>query len=282
MRKKPTVPATPAAPKMKAAGKRSGWTLAFTGMTSAALAWRLLDEMNLVWLPHALRPFQGWLLVATALGALIGITRASRFLHALAALVLALYLAVSYSPLAALVAGPLRVETAPVSADAVVVLAATIQRDNDLADEALSRAVRGIQLVQARHAPRLVLTEMPPPQGSSRAAVQRLLDGLGIRCAIETVGPVVHTRDEAVAVSALARERGWKRILMVTSPTHSRRALATFRKAAPAGLEVVSTPCREGSFDMERIDHAGDRRWAFATAAHEWLGIWMYRVRGWM
>ncbi len=93
------------------------------------------------------------------------------------------------------------------------------------------------------------------------------------------------TRDEALKVRALATERGWRRILLVTSANHQRRASATFRAQ---GLEVISAPCNffttvstapsPPGFSVPRYD-------GFVKAAtwlHEEVGWFMYRRRGWI
>jgi uncharacterized SAM-binding protein YcdF (DUF218 family) len=93
------------------------------------------------------------------------------------------------------------------------------------------------------------------------------------------------TYDESLRVRSLAAERGWKRILLVTSANHQRRASATFRAQ---GLEVISVPCNfltsvstapaEQSFSIPRYD--GFVR--IATWLHEEIGWLMYRRRGWI
>jgi uncharacterized SAM-binding protein YcdF (DUF218 family) len=79
-------------------------------------------------------------------------------------------------------------------------------------------------------------------------------------------------------VRRLARDRHWKRILLVTSPTHSRRALLTFRRA---GLDAVSVPCRETRYYLEDPRLPGDRLRAFSDALYEIIGLQVYRLRGW-
>lgn len=54
---------------------------------------------------------------------------------------------------------------------------------------------------------------------------------------VESVGP--HTRGEADRAMELAKEKGWRTILIVTSPHHEYRAFLTFLKAMrDAGLEL--------------------------------------------
>jgi uncharacterized SAM-binding protein YcdF (DUF218 family) len=56
--------------------------------------------------------------------------------------------------------------------------------------------------------------------------------------------PVTSTHDEAEVVKEGAAERGWRSVLVVTSPFHSRRALRVMRRAlGGSGIEVgLSTP----------------------------------------
>src|SRR5207248_9089109 len=83
------------------------------------------------------------------------------------------------------------------------------------------RVMRGIQLVRQGYAKRLILTRLPHSRKSSVPAVKRELALLGLHIPIDEVGPVMNTYDEAIAVNALARLRGWKEMLLVTSPTHT-------------------------------------------------------------
>ena len=93
------------------------------------------------------------------------------------------------------------------------------------------------------------------------------------------IGEIGNTHDEAVALARLGRERGLRRILAVTSPTHTRRAAATLEKQ---GLVAISVPSVETNFDLETLRWPGDRRRAFSAIAHERLGLVVYRRRGWI
>ena len=167
------------------------------------------------------------------------------------------------------------------AADAVFVFASRVQEDGDPTSDAMSRLLKGVELVAAGHAPRLVVSEVPPPAGAyaplARAWVAAFAGRAG-RCV--SVGRILNTHDEAVAVARLFRERrGYTRVLAVTSPTHTRRAAAALEKQ---GLVVFSAPSAETRFDLERLRSPGDRREAFAAIAHERVGLLVYRRRGWI
>jgi uncharacterized SAM-binding protein YcdF (DUF218 family) len=104
------------------------------------------------------------------------------------------------------------------------------------------------------------------------------VERLGVSADVITVGPVRRTRDEAVAVAALCRERGWSRLVLVTSPVHTRRAAAAFERE---GLSVFVSPSLETRFDWETLDRPDQRLEAFGAILHERVGLWYYAWRGW-
>lgn len=91
-----------------------------------------------------------------------------------------------------------------------------------------------------------------------------------------SLGVCLDTHDEAVKTAALAKERGWKSIILVTSASHMGRAVATFRKA---GLNVTCAPCNV----MSTVFRKGGLDWVHAPhhAGAELFGIWFHEVLGW-
>jgi uncharacterized SAM-binding protein YcdF (DUF218 family) len=103
--------------------------------------------------------------------------------------------------------------------------------------------------------------------------------------AMVSLGVCADTHDEAVKTAALMKERGWAKVLLVTSAYHMPRAAGTFEKA---GVSVVEVPCnyvsslnRVGDFQWLHLPH-GDAFAVFGAWFHEVIGTWVYRWRGWM
>jgi len=164
-------------------------------------------------------------------------------------------------------------------ADAVYVLASSIQEDNDPGAGAASRLWRGLELLARDQAPVLILSELKPPNGRYEPVARNWMAAVHIDRELIVLGPTTNTRNEALAVAALSRARGFERLLVVTSPTHTRRACAAFERE---GLSVVCVPAIETQFDLETLDRPTDRAKAFGSVMHERLGLWVYRRRGWI
>ena len=153
--------------------------------------------------------------------------------------------------------------------------------------EAGERLEAGIQLWQKQRAPWLVFTggRMPwagPGEvegaAGARAAIARGIPADNIVVTRE----VGNTADEARVVSALMRERGWHKIILVTSAWHMRRAARQFHKA---GVDFVPFPV-----DYQVDPHIGLTLLDFLPRAdglrmteyalREWYGIAFYAVFG--
>ena len=211
------------------------------------------------------------------LGAALWMGRLRPVVAAIAGALLALWLAVGFTPLAPSLARPLVRRDAVAPADAVLVMSSRLQADGEPSAAALSRLVHGLALLRETHGERLIVTEMAEASPHAALAV-RLALRLGVEAEVIPVGPVRRTHDEAVETSLLCRRRGWHRLLVVTSPTHSRRACAA---VAHEGIEVVCSPAPETEFDVESLDRPSERFVAFRSVLHEWAGLWYYRRQGW-
>jgi uncharacterized SAM-binding protein YcdF (DUF218 family) len=261
---------------MSAAERRMRIT---TGLVVGALAGLLAHELDLRTLISFWHDDLVLMPLGAAAGALLWLTPARRAVAALVIVLSVIWLTVAFSPACTWMArGLVRRET-PRRADAVFVLSSEMQRDGEPTDSALARLVHGLELIGQGHADVLVLSEIRHEGGSYATFARELLADLRLQPELAVVGPVRNTHDEAVDVARLARERGWHTILLVTSPTHSRRASATFERA---GLAVISSPCAETRYDLENLRHPGDRVTAFGQVIHEHLGLWVYRRRGWI
>jgi uncharacterized SAM-binding protein YcdF (DUF218 family) len=225
-------------------------------------------------------------MIAGALGALLGLLPVRPWVQGVRtavgavtfALVL-LWLLVVVTPLTGVVLKPLCRRDPLVRADAIFVLRYHLQADGEPTTPAMSRLLHGLELVGQGWAPRLVLSEISLAHPHYTRLARHWMETLGRPIELETVGPIFNTHDEAVRLAELARRRGWHRIIVVTSPSHSRRASAAIERQ---GLQVVASPALETRYDVQQLRRGDDRVRALGSLLHEWVGLAVYRYRGWL
>ncbi|HVU18522.1 MAG TPA: YdcF family protein [Candidatus Didemnitutus sp.] len=99
---------------------------------------------------------------------------------------------------------------------------------------------------------------------------------------IVITGEIENTRDEAQAVAALMKQRGWKKVILVTSAWHMPRAAHLFRKA---GVEFIPFPVdfrhdAERKFSLLDFFPTADSLTATSMVLREWYGLAFYTLIG--
>lgn len=128
-------------------------------------------------------------------------------------------------------------------ADAVVVLGAQVLGPDAPAPAVRRRLDHGVAVRERTAAPWLVLTGGVGAAGVSEAAVMaNLARGRGVAAArLVLEEESTNTLEQAVAVARLARQRNWRRVVVVTDRYHLPRALFLFRRM---GLPADGDPVR--------------------------------------
>ena len=154
------------------------------------------------------------------------------------------------------------------------------------------RIITSVELVRQKKGQALVLGGGGYIDGGKQDTEARLLQNWieqwkVLEAPVMVLGICQDTHGEAVRMKALAAERGWKRILLVTSASHMKRAEAVFRKE---GLRVIPVACNfevEGD-DFKAVDEPFtpfpklDGFVFLSRYLHEKIGWWVYRLRGWI
>ncbi|WP_377304383.1 YdcF family protein [Rhodanobacter umsongensis] len=150
--------------------------------------------------------------------------------------------------------------------------------DNPSADDAHTRLGFGRRLYVAGRAPVVLLSGGDGE--AQRMAARLALQGLPpARLWIE--GRSRDTHENAVYSAQMLRRAGARRILLVTSAIHMGRAAASFRKQ---GVEVIPAPAMPLPHRDRPTRFWRGRAIALLRSAnylHEYLGQWIYRLRGW-
>ncbi len=224
------------------------------------------------------------LIVPLALGGgLIGWLGAIRWLEWAALGVVGALLLVSFVPLRGAIGRLVREDPLPAGADAVLVLAGSLSADGRIGPQAVDRLIEGIRLVRRGAAPRLVVSRLAIPHGAdtvtSDGDVAYLLEAAGLEVELYTLAPVGTTRLEAERLRELAAPRAWRRVVVVTSPLHTRRACAAVERL---GFEVACRPSPDRTVALRSLPRPRDRIRAAAGWLYETLAWARYRWRGWV
>lgn len=154
--------------------------------------------------------------------------------------------------------------------------------------EASERLEAGIALWQRKKAPCLVFTGGripwgPPEREVEGAASKRAAVARGVPDdRILVTGEVGNTDDEAHAVARMMRQRGWTKIILVTSAWHMPRAARLFRKA---GVDFVPFPVdyqTDTGAPLTILDFLprGDGLSRTEQVVRELYGLGFYALRG--
>lgn len=213
---------------------------------------------------------------------------------------LIVYLPASINGIARLASAPLRdsfhtfrISDAPAEPRAIVVLGAGARTVHGYEQRiGVMTLVGAARVLEAARVFQLlgglsVVSSGGAPEGEAMIpeseVMRRGLLELGVpdsRIVLESESKV--TRDEAIFTAQLLRDRGITSCILVTSDTHMRRALGTFRRA---GLNAVP------AIALDPIGFASRRRrWVPTQQAlefsqevlHEYIGLAWYRLRGWL
>lgn len=266
------------------AARRQAGTRLATGFILGVLLWTVADEFGLEVLPlvggWADRPLSYW--VAGIAGAVLMTGRARSLLWITGGLLCLLLLAaISTSQTMAAARGLVR-RDALQPADAIYVLGGGIHDDGTPDDFFEERLIHGYELLGQGYAPRLVVPHLRVPRYGGPVPpyapyVRRQMRELRLPYPVLQIGPVANTFEEASAVARLVHQQHWKRVIVVSSPTHMRRVAAVFTSAH---VPILCSPCIEGHFDLSASGSVVDREGAFRSWLHEVIGYRVYKLRG--
>ena len=213
-----------------------------------------------------------------------------------------LYLLLSIPLTASLLERGLSVGYEPVSSttevtgvDAIVILggggasfrAGELEVDTVSASSAL-RAMEGARLYQLLNDPIVIVSGGTNPRAGlltpESKAMRDALVELGVPSQkILLESDSFNTHDQALNVPPMLAAAGIERFLLVTSPTHMRRAYFSFKEQGLDPIPAISIQHSEtGSFSSNSIVPDLDALAVSQSALREWMGLIYYTLRGWI
>jgi uncharacterized SAM-binding protein YcdF (DUF218 family) len=200
-----------------------------------------------------------------------------RALQVLVPIVVAVVL-IFYTPLLWWVAEPLKVTGESGPADAIVVFAGGVGESGQAGGGAQERVARAIELYHAGLAPRMILSSGYIFTLREAEVMKAIAVANGVpEDAVLLEQRAANTRDNVTNSAAMLDQHGWKRILLVTSPYHMRRASLTWHKLAPHVQVIPAAPATSEFYRHTRGANLTQMR----GILQEYAALVVYWLRGW-
>ena len=201
------------------------------------------------------------------------------------------------TPLCANLALPLLGENHPLrrlddlpQADAIVVLAGDVRAVS--ASNPYPRLGRtgdgirhAVRLLQAELAPVVIVSGGVLGRGQTLPMAQAMRDALlalGVpEHAVLVEGRSRTTRENALFTAEIAAERDIETVLLVAYDLHMRRSMATFRKVGLAPVPAIYQNRGDRPFPVLDPLPSAAQLSRSSFVLREWLGLLVYRLRGW-
>ncbi len=189
------------------------------------------------------------------------------------------YLLLFQTPVLWWVAAPLRVAAPPQQADAIVVFAGGVGESGKAGGGFQERVAQAVTLYRAGYAPRLIFSSGYVFTLREAEVMKAVAVDNGVPAdAIVLEEQAKNTHENVELTKRILDEHGWNRILLVSSPYHMRRAVLTWRKAAPAVI-VVPTPVPQSQFYTHGWGASLEQ---IRGILHEYAALLDYWRKGWI
>jgi uncharacterized SAM-binding protein YcdF (DUF218 family)/glycosyltransferase involved in cell wall biosynthesis len=186
-----------------------------------------------------------------------------------------------YTPFLWWFAEPLRMAQtpAPAPADAVVVFAGGVGESGLAGGGYQERVKHALDLHREGLAPSLLFSSGYVFAFREAEVMRDLALANGVAASDVVLETAASNTYENVLYSRdIARRRGWRRVLLVSSPYHMARAVRTWRTVAP-DIEVIPAPVPRSQFYTHGIGASLDQ---VRGIAHEYVALIYYRWKGWL
>ena len=197
-----------------------------------------------------------------------------------AVIVCASYLLLFHTPALWLVAQPLLVASPPEPADAIVVFGGGVGESGRANNSSYQDRVRhAVDLYEAGFASEIVFSSGFVYLFREAEVMKALAAAQGVpETSIVLETRAGSTRDNVLFVRDIALAQNWRRVLLVSSSYHMRRATLTWQKLAP-DIAVVPTPARESQYYAHGFGASFEQ---VRGIAQEYAALLYYWANGWI
>ena len=176
-------------------------------------------------------------------------------------------------------AGPLKMNAPPQPADAIVVFAGGVGESGKAGGGAQERIKHAVDLYRSGVAPVLILSSGYVYTFHEAEVMRALAVDQGVppsRILLEE--QATNTLQNVKYVDDILRARGWRKIVLVSSPYHMRRAVMVWHQQAP-DVAVVPSPVPQSEFYAHTRGASAEQ---LRGILQEYLAIVGYWKRGWL
>jgi uncharacterized SAM-binding protein YcdF (DUF218 family)/glycosyltransferase involved in cell wall biosynthesis len=189
------------------------------------------------------------------------------------------YVLIFHTQLVWLLAEPLKVSAPPAAADAIVVFAGGVGESGKAGGGYQERVKQAVDLYNSGYAPRMIFSSGYVFAFPEAEVMRDLAIANGVRPeAIILEKQATNTLGNVMGARQILSANGWRRILLVSSPYHMRRAMLTWHRMAPE-IDVRPTPVRVSQFYFHE---GGPSLEQIRGLLQEYAAIVIYWWRGWI
>ena len=177
------------------------------------------------------------------------------------------------------IAAPLRVSAPPVRSDAIVVFAGGVGESTLAGGGALERVKQAVDLYRARYAPVMIVSSGYVYTLREAQVMRAMATDQGVPAsAILLEETAANTYQMVNRVADMLHAHGWRRVLLVSSPYHMRRALLVWKRVAPDVTVIPTPPDSTQFYEHDR----GASLEQVRAIVQEYVAIAAYWRRGWL
>ena len=226
-------------------------------------------------LPIRISPIVIWVL----LGLVAFFLPRNRIFPSLNLILLSFIFILAILPVGRWLAAPLVIkEPLPKKADAIYILGSSMQADQEFTAVSLSRLLKGIEIAASGISQNLIISEISGHHPGYEKATKRLVQNLRLReINVINAGEIRNTFEEGLLLKDIFNQRGWKDLIIVTSPIHTLRSLKTFRSWNKNAYVAVAPQTK---YDIENLNSINERLSIIGPILHEYIGLAYYKMRG--
>ena len=178
----------------------------------------------------------------------LALYKTSRRILKVALVFLTVYFLIFYTPVVWFLAEPLKITDTPCKADAIVVFAGGVGESGQAGQGYLERVEYAVKLYKSGFAKNIIFSSGYMYIFKEPLVMKAVAVSLGVPAeAIILEDRASNTYENVEFSEKILKDRGWKEILVVSSPYHMRRVSLVFKKIGKE-TKVLYAPIPESSF----------------------------------